>query len=171
MHDSLGFLGHSHGLVYVIDPYSIGTLRRYLPTRGGRHASPVVADPEAAYGEVVERLRDSGVSAGQQQLAVIVSRADLLQAAGMELPADSDLIAEWLMEAGAHNLVLSARREFAETRFFAVASQLRGYGGADDPGTPLRWLLRSHGVRLPAESGSGRHHARQPLGETTGARS
>ena len=172
MHDSLGFLGHSHGLVYVIDPYSIKSVRQHLAPRGGRHGRPVIADPEAAYGEVVERLRDSGVAASGQRLAVIVSKADLLQAAGLALPSDSDLIADWLMESGAHNLVLSARREFAEARFFAVASQVTKAGGRpDDPGTPLRWLLRANGVRLPAENGTGRHHVNQRLGETTGARS
>jgi hypothetical protein len=172
MHDSLGFLDHSHGLVYVIDPYSIGPVRQHLAARGDHHGHRAVADPEAAYGEVVERLRDSGVASGGQRLAVIVSKADLLQAAGIELPADSDLIADWLMESGAHNLVLSARREFAEARFFAVASQATGEDGRpDDPGTPLRWLLRTHGVRLPAENGSGRHRTSQRLGETTGARS
>jgi hypothetical protein len=76
------------------------------------------------------------------------------------------------MRSGAHNLVLSARREFAEARFFAVASQAAGeYGRADDPGTPLRWLLRSDGVRLPADPGPGIRRVRPRLGETTGARS
>jgi hypothetical protein len=172
MHDSLGFLGHSHGLVYVIDPYCIGPVRRHLPPRGGRHGRPVIIDPEAAYGEVVERLRDSGVAASGQRLAVVVTKADLLRAAGLTLPAESGLIADWLMEAGAHNLVLSARREFAEVRFFAVASQITSEeGGPNDPGTPLRWLLRAQGVRLPAETGSGRHPVHQRLVETTGARS
>ena len=171
MHDSLGFLGHSHGLVYVIDPYSIGPVREHLASRGGRHGHPAVTDPEAAYGEVVERLRDSGVAARGQRLAVVVSKADLLQSAGLNLPADSDLIADWLMKSGAHNLVLSARREFAEARFFVVASQSGAEARADDPGAPLRWLLRSYGVRLPAETSSGRHRVSQRLGETTGARS
>lgn len=171
MHDSLGFLDHSHGLVYVIDPYSVGRLRHQLTSQGGRHSRQVMADPEAVYGEVVERLRDSGVPAAGQRLAVIVSKVDLLRAAGIELPADSDLIADWLTESGAHNLVLSARREFAETRFFAVASQASTeHGGPDDPGTPLRWLLRTHGVRLPAGNGSDRGPV-SPRLESTGARS
>jgi hypothetical protein len=59
-----------------------------------------------------------------------------------------------------HNLVMSARHEFAEVRFFTVASQNIPPGTHDDPGAPLRWLLTSHGVRLPAypadESGTGR---------------
>jgi hypothetical protein len=171
MHDSLGFLAQSQGLVYVIDPFSIGSVRKQLANRSGRRSHRVPADPEAAYGEVVQRLRDGGVAAAGQRLAVVISKADLLQAAGVELPADSDLIADWLMRSGAHNLVLSARREFAEARFFAVASQAGEYGGPADPGTPLRWLLGSDGVRLPADTRTGVRHVRQRLGETTGARS
>lgn len=174
MHDSLGFLADSHGLVYVIDPFTVAGIRRQLadlgngPSRLGRRA---IADPEAAYGEVVERLRGSGVTARGQRLAVLVAKADLLRAAGLEVPADSDLIAAWLSRSGAHNLVLSARREFAEARFFAVASQAAADDGhPGDPGTPLRWLLRSYGVRLPTESGSGRHRVGGQVGEPTGAR-
>jgi hypothetical protein len=170
-HDSLGFLDHSQGLVYVIDPFSIESVRRRMADRSGRQSQRAVADPEAAYGEVVERLRDSGVAASGQRLAVIISRADLLRAAGLELPADSGAIADWLMESGAHNLVLSARREFADARFFAVAAKAGADdGGSDDPGAPLRWLLRAQGVRLPAETGSGRHRFSTPLAATTGAR-
>jgi hypothetical protein len=50
-----------------------------------------------------------------------------------------------------HNLVMSARREFAEVRFFAVASQDVTPASTHEPGVPLRWLLTSHGVRLPAD--------------------
>jgi hypothetical protein len=171
-HDSLGFLAQSQGLVYVIDPFSIGLVGQQLANRWGRRGQHAPADPEAAYGEVVQRLRDGGVAAAGQRLAVVISKADLLRAAGLELPADSDLIADWLMRSGAHNLVLSARREFAAARFFAIASLAAGqYGQTDDPGTPLRWLLRSDGVRLPDDTRPGVRHVRQRLGETTGARS
>jgi hypothetical protein len=174
MHESLGFLADSQGLVYVIDPFTVPAIRRQLadlgngPSRLGRRAA---ADPEAAYGEVVERLRDDGVAASAQRLAVIVAKADLLRAAGLDLPADSDLLADWLSRSGAYNLVLSARREFAAARFFAITSAATTDNGQpDDPGTPLRWLLRSYGVRLPAETRSGRHRVSGPLDEPTGVR-
>ena len=63
-----------------------------------------------------------------------------------------------------HNLVMAARRDFAEVRFFAVASQALPAGAPDDPGAPLRWLLTSHGVRLPADPVQDPPDAGRPAG-------
>jgi hypothetical protein len=159
MHDSLGFLDRGHGLVYVLDPFSVGSVRDRMTGHsdaGIRLAHAAAGDPETAYGEVVTRLRDSGVEAQSQRLAVVVSKADLLSDGGLELPDGSDAIADWLTEAGVHNLVLSARREFAEVRYFAVASQAAGQTGPSrDAGAPLRWLLASRGLRLPVGPAAG----------------
>ena len=84
-------------------------------------------------------------------LAIVVSKADLLRTAGLAVPAGSQEIAQWLWDLGLHNLVMSARRDFAEVRFFCVASQDIPPGSAGDPGAPLRWLLLAHGSRLPAD--------------------
>jgi len=169
LHDSLGFLDHGHGLVYVLDPFSIGVVRNRMAGQNVSLAHAATGDPETAYGEVVTRLRDSGVEAAGQRLAVVVSKADLLSQGGLELPDDSDAIADWLMEVGMHNLVLSARREFAEARFFAVASLAASQTGrSHDPGVPLRWLLVSRGVRLPVERDGG--VARAHRGRTAKAR-
>jgi Double-GTPase 2 len=152
--DGLRFLDEGQGLVYILDPFSVEAIQQQLSSHDAaaiRLAHAAAGDPELAYGEVALRLRDSGVPASAQRLAVVVSKADLLRSAGVTLPAGSDAIAQWLMDAGVHNLVMSARREFAEARFFAVASQDVTPASADDPGTPLRWLLTSHGVRLPAD--------------------
>jgi hypothetical protein len=152
--EALRFLDEGQGLVYVLDPFSIGTVRNQLSSHDAaaiRLAHAAVGDPELAYDEVTLRLRETGVSASAQRLAVVVSKADLMRSAGLTPPARSDEIAQWLMDAGVHNLVMSARREFAEVRFFTVASQDVKPAGADDPGTPLRWLLTAHGVRLPAD--------------------
>ena len=156
-HDSLGFLDQGHGLVYVLDPFSVGAICDRLTSQkadviGRAHAAS--GDPETAYGEVVTRLRDSGVAASDQRLAIVVSKADLLIAGGLEPPTESDVIADWLGRNGIHNLVLSAQREFAEARFFTVASLAAAQtipGHA--PAAPLQWLLSSRGVRLPAGPG------------------
>jgi Double-GTPase 2 len=162
LHDSLGFLDHGHGLVYVLDPFSIGAVRNRMAGRNISLAHAATGDPETAYTEVVTRLRDSGVEAAGQRLAVVVSKADLLSQGGLELPDDSDAIADWLMEVSVHNLVLSARREFAEARFFAVASLAASQTGrSHDPGVPLRWLLVSRGVRLPGGQDGGAARAHQ----------
>jgi hypothetical protein len=155
MHDSLGFLDHGHGLVYVLDPLSISSVRNRMAGHNvvaSGMANAASGDPEVVYGEVVSRLRDSGVEARNQRLAIVISKADLLSAGGLDLAADTDAIASWLTDAGVHNIVLSAPREFAEVRYFAVASLAADQPSQPyDPGAPLRWLLRSRGVRLPAD--------------------
>jgi len=171
-YDSLRFLDDAQALVYVLDPFSIGEVRARLAGYNAtviRQAHAAAGDPEIAYGEVVSRLRDGGVPAGSQRLAIVISKADLLHAAGMELPSGSAEIAEWLADVGQHNIVMSARREFAEVRYFTVASQDVAADRRDDPGVPLRWLLTAHGVRLPADaasppqpSGAPRHTAGTP---------
>lgn len=154
MHDALGFLHYGHGFVYVLDPFAIKWVRDRLAGHNAeaiRLARTAAGDPETAYVQVVTRLRDGGVVSSGQRLAVIISKADLLRASGLDIPADSSAIAAWLTKAGAHNLVLSAGREFAEVRYFTVASQETGSDRRDDPGAPLRWLLRSYGARLLAD--------------------
>ena len=152
--DALRFLDDGHGLVYVLDPFSVEAIRRQVADRdpaatGLAHAA--AGDPELTYDEVVSRLRDSGVPASRELLAVVVSKADLLRSAGLQPPTSSAAIAQWLRDCGVHNLVISAPREFAKVTFFMVASQDLPPGSPDDPGTPLRWLLTAHGARLPAE--------------------
>jgi hypothetical protein len=118
-------------------------------------------------------LRDNGVAANAQRLAIVISKADLLGTGGLHLPEDSDSIAAWLMEAGVHNLVLSARRDFAEARYFAVASlAATGTSGSYDPGAPLRWLLASRGLRLPDNPDAARSPRvpRSPSGPDAGSR-
>lgn len=150
-HDELGFLAVGHGLVYVIDPFSLPAITDRL---AGQDALGVglsgAGDPESAYGEVVSRLRGSGAKPGAQRLAVVVSRADLLERHGLAPDVDSPAVSRWLFEAGLHNLVLAADREFAEVRYFAVASLAAGRATpGTDPSAPLRWLLGARGVRLP----------------------
>jgi hypothetical protein len=152
--DDLRFLDDGQGLVYVLDPFSVEAIRKRLG--GGdapqvRLAHAAAGDPQLTYAEVAGRLRDGGVPASRARIAVVVSKADLLRSAGLDLPAGSAAIARWLRDLNVHNLVMAAERDFAQARFFTVASQDIPPGAPDDPGAPLRWLLRAHGSRLPAD--------------------
>jgi hypothetical protein len=152
-YEGLRFLDDSQGLVYVLDPFSVQVIREQLGSQQGEILAAARAaenDPDLAYGEVISRLRDGGVPVSAQRLAVVVSKADLLRGAGLDVPTDSAAIEDWLVKTGLQNLVLAMSREFAEVRYFAVASQDVNASLPDDPGVPLRWLLAAHGVRLPA---------------------
>lgn len=151
----LSFLDDGQGLVYILDPFSIEDVRKQL---GGvnslriRQARAAAGDPELTYHEVASRLRDGQVPASGGRLAVVVSKVDLLREAGLAVPEESAAIEEWLRGHGVHNLVLATRRDFTDVRFYAVSSQAAPPGAPYDPGSPLRWLLRAHGVRrVPAE--------------------
>ncbi len=152
--DDLRFLDDGQGLVYVLDPFSVEAIRKQL---GGldapqvRRAHAAAGDPQLTYAEVAGRLRDGGVPASNARVAVVVSKADLLASAGLALPSGSAGIAQWLRDLNVHNLVMAAERDFAEARFFMVASQDIPPGAPGDPGAPLRWLLRGQNSRLPAD--------------------
>jgi len=151
-YERLRFLDDSQGLAYVLDPFSVLAVREQLGGQPGSAAAAAQAaqnDPDLAYGEVISRLRDGGVPVAAQRLAVVVSKADLLRGAGLDIPSDSAAIRDWLVKNGLQNLVLAMGREFAEVGYFAVASQDVAASLPDDPGVPLRWLLAVHGVRLP----------------------
>jgi hypothetical protein len=154
-YSKLRFLDDSQGLVYVLDPFSIEAVRGQLGSEQGDVLAAAQAaenDPDLAYGEVISRLRDGGVPVCAQRLAVVVSKADLLRRAGLDVLAESAAIEEWLVKVGLQNLVMAMGREFAEVRYFTVASLDVAASLPDDPGVPLRWLLAAHGVRLPGST-------------------
>ena len=97
--DALRFLDDGQGLVYILDPFSIEAVKKRL---GGSRAPEALlahaaaGDPQLTYDQAASRLGDTGVPASRGRLAVVVSKADLLRAAGLDLPDDSDAIAQWL---------------------------------------------------------------------------
>lgn len=154
-YEDVGFLENSHGLIFVVDPFSLAAVRsRVTGDRTvARHLDDADGeDPELAYNQVVGQLRDMGVKAGAQRLAIVVSKADLLEQSSFEFPTESAAIADWLRENGLHNVVRAADNEFAEVRYFVVASgPAEKATPATDAGAPLRGLLRARGVSMPTE--------------------
>lgn len=151
-HDDLGFLADAHGLVYVIDPFAVPGIRDAVaaePAALPHLARAAGTDPESGYGEVVTRLRGSGVPARAQRLAIVVSRSDLLRTMLADCPDSGQQAADWLYDKGLHNVVLAAKRDFDEVEYFMVASVA---GASAEPGmsalAPLSWLAASRGLQL-----------------------
>ncbi|MGH3533131.1 MAG: TRAFAC clade GTPase domain-containing protein [Pseudonocardiaceae bacterium] len=146
------FLDHAQGLVFVVDPFSIPWVLDQLGGLGQvmlARANAAVDDPEEVYHVTAGRLRDYGVRTSSQRLAIAVVKADLL----VDLPPAQDLrphrVREWLQEAGLDNLVLAAERDFAEVRYFMVASVHSARAGSPmSPANPFAWLLARAGLQL-----------------------
>jgi hypothetical protein len=157
----LEFLDTAQGLVFVVDPFSVPWVADQLT--GARNsrlvaAHPAKEDPERVYHVTVRRLAEHGVTTAGRHLAVVVVKSDLL----IDLPFAADLRAgnarEWLNQAGLDNLVLSAERDFAEVRYFTVASVAEKSVESLAPANPFLWLMNAVGFA----TGSG-HRGEQPV--------
>jgi hypothetical protein len=144
----LEFLDTAQGLVFVVDPFSVRWVTDQLT--GARNerlvaAHPADEDPERVYHVTVRRLAEYGVDTARRHLAVAVVKSDLL----IDLPLAADLrtgnAREWLNQAGLDNLVLSAERDFAEVRYFAVASVAGKASESLSPANPFLWLMSEVG--------------------------
>jgi hypothetical protein len=158
----LSFLDHAQGLVFVVDPFSIPWVQDQLGGLGQvmlARANAAVDDPEQVYHVTAGRLRDYGVRTSHQRLAIAVVKADLL----VDLPPARNLrpqqVREWLQEAGLDNLVLAAERDFAEVRYFVVASVHGARAGNPmSPANPFAWLMARAGLQLlPGELDPTKH--------------
>jgi len=146
--DTLTFLAESHGVVFVVDPFSIPSVRQEVQRKGFSYLlteHPAQGQPEDLYGAVVSRMRASGVKTKKQRLAVVVSKADLLRVAGIEIPSELTEVSRWLEDYGQHNMVIAAQREFGTVRYFASGTVATD-GGAIDPSKALWWLYRPRNV-------------------------
>lgn len=150
-HDDLRYLEDSHTLVFVVDPFAVPGIRALVSSQPQtdlleEHLLGDPRNPQDAYGELVSRVRDSGTDTKKQRLAVVVSKADVLTKVGVTPPSESDAIKPWLHEAGLHNVVLSARQEFREVRYFCVASVETGHSPVGwTPSAPFLWAMAARG--------------------------
>ena len=169
--DALRFLDDGQGLVYVLDPFSVEAIRRQVADRdpaamGLAHAA--AGDPELTYDEVVSRLRDSGVPASRELLAVVVSKADLLRSAGLQPPTELSrhrAVATRLRGAQPGHLraprVRGGRGSSRSRRSTSAARQPRRSGGPAALAADRAWR--------PAAGRSGRSGRTRPAARTRAA--
>ena len=148
MADSLAYLRTSQGLIFVLDPIGIPTLFKKLAVSDPRHTRIGGAHqhPEVAYQEVLNRVRDAGVSPKDQSLALVVSKCDILEAFGIDVPTDPAGVSAWLTEQGLGNFMTGVLRDFRKVNWFTTGSTA-SKDVTRDAGQPLLWLLGSVGLR------------------------
>lgn len=139
------------GAVLVIDPFSLDPVREEL---GARDA--VAEWPAYAYQRLVEAISERQGDPGSLPLAVVLTKADVLQDSRM--PVVRGQVRAWLSAAGEDNLLLSAEQDFREVRYFVVSAYDRRPGrlAADDsfdsPLAPFAWIMQESGVAIPREA-------------------
>jgi hypothetical protein len=148
----LRFLGTTRTHLFALDPFTIPALRDRYGTRAvdgeadadwlasSARNGPTVAAAELPYHLMVDRLNGYGMESRRCRLAIVITRADLLEAAGIGPLEGRALTASrrlkiWLCDLGMDNLVLAAERDFGTVRYF-----LSDGSGGHVP--PLDWLLR-----------------------------
>jgi len=146
----LAYLDTARTLVFVLDPFSIPSVRAMMTGALGevlRQAWAAEHDPHEAYNATATRLQDFGVLTRRQRLAFVVSKADIL----LELPFAQDLTSEetsvrsWLEQMGLDRLLRCAERDFGAVRYFLVSSLHPDPGGDMSAARPLVWLMGTDG--------------------------
>ena len=144
----LRFFSKSRTFILVIDPLSVEAFRNRLTA--GRPGSitevtPAVLAPELAYQQAHQEIEAMGVRLRKARLAVVFSRADLIDA------PEGDVAAWATDELGLGNLVRSARLDFAEACFFRTGAVMQDGGMHSSVPVLIRWLLAGHGFNLPGD--------------------
>ena len=144
----LRFLDKARTFILVIDPLSVEAFWNRLPPErqaGLQAVRSTAPSPDLAYQEAHQEIEAMGVRLRTARLAVVFSRADLID----EPVTD---VAAWATdELGLGNLVRSARMNFREARFFHTAAVLSGGVMHESIPDLMRWVLASNGIEVPEE--------------------
>lgn len=171
--DRFRFIGSTAGVVLVVDPFALGSVRDALEKDELAAVRPSEVAPHEAAQRFAAGLRsDLRIDAGRRlkrPAAVVVTKADMLVTAGLAHAYEdgptgrghrSDAVRSWLREqTDGVALVTSVEKSFAHVGYFAV-SGLDAFGLVDhssdrtgtdvrndDVSEPLRWLLDRKGRR------------------------
>jgi Double-GTPase 2 len=148
----LRFLDKADTFILVIDPLSVEAFWDQLPPDKQAELSSVRSadpSPELAYQQAHQEMEAMGVPLRKTRLAVVFSRADLINA-----PADD--VAAWACDdLGLGNLVRSVRLNFREARFFHTGAVMNGGVMHESIPALMRWVLGRNAVGVPEQLPSG----------------
>jgi Double-GTPase 2 len=165
----LRFLGSTAGMLLVVDPFSLTTVRTRMEAEDIPLPPHSTSPPDDVVSRIADGLREQAVGRRRNRIdvrvAVVVTKCDVLVDRG-PVPhpyesvnndgraARSTAVARWLDNvAGEGGLVRQLANQYTEIAYFAV-SALDAFGTAprantrtgrdvenDPPSAPLRWLL------------------------------
>ncbi len=143
----LRYLNKAQTFILVIDPLSVERFWQQLPAGKQAELSPLrsaAPSPDLAYQQTHQQIEAMGVQLRKARLAVVFSRADLIDAASGD-------VSEWARtDLSLGNLIRSATQNFKETCFFRTAAVMDSDGRIDESiGALLRWVLARERVDLP----------------------
>lgn len=150
---ALGYLETADVLLFILDPLALPKVRELLRITNKDGAVPVaLGDPEDSYASVVDRLRAADVRLGSKNLAIVLTKVDVLQTLpGADLidPRDGESIRAWLRMNGAEGFVRRVDQDFERVTYFAVDSLGRRDGlDALHPVQVFDWALKTTHPRL-----------------------
>ena len=148
----LQYLRAGTTFLFVLDPLSIPQLWDRLPTQKRTDLEGIRASvaPIRVLSEAVRNMHEMNVDTGRSCLAVVISKADLIQDeirdAGL---GDEDTIREWLDGKVSQGRLLRVMdTNFGEVHFWLVSALTRGSRPDPSVETFARTVLTREGVRI-----------------------
>jgi hypothetical protein len=167
----LGYYDVTHGLIFLVDPFSLPGVRSGLGIGSGRGIGVSADAPKDIFDRVVTALRSYSKNSDIRSIpvAIVVSKTDALgirsqifrtmisaASTGQETPDQvySRTIREWLISSGESPLIRSAEQIFKNVRYFECSALGRvpeqGVGPFYSTGVvdPWAWVLGHYGLKL-----------------------
>lgn len=148
----LPYLDYAKSFVLVIDPLSIEEVRAQITGEDAKLYQASTEDASAAYGSVVDRLLSSSVDLTGRSLAIVVSKADAVNALfpQNQIGSSSGEVRNWLLNNGADNLVRRAEIDFGSNVDYFSVDSLNPHAGNEQfsPLNVLEWSAAKAGGTL-----------------------
>jgi hypothetical protein len=140
------FLGAASTFILVIDPLSIEDCWQSLSTARQRQLTDyrsAAPRPQEVYQQTAERIAQMGKRNARRRLAVVFSRADLLEPEHGLAAGDGEGIQKWAEDSlGLSALLRDARSDFQEVAVFHTAPFTSRENGLN---ALVHWIMRAEG--------------------------
>ena len=162
----LKYLGHARVLIFVADPLAPDAVWASIPADQREHLANLKLrsakqDVDIAYEKTREQMRELGLRPKFTRLAFVVSKADVLEDAGIPISSAvrGQAVGDWVSDPDGLDMADEAREAsqgFAAVEFFRTAAVMKDDRPRDRSVEVLaQWLLWSEGIHLKERESDG----------------